>query len=114
MTAVMAQWLRGTSGLEKLTEEWIEDIPGCAGLFLESRQTVESAVDILGNVLRRERVRWKLVVNQGYPPAIDLKTAPVLGALQRVSLGEDRLIRLDHNQLPRWETELTAEFTVKE
>ena len=114
MTALVAQWLRSLPGLENLTEEWIEDLPGCAGLFLESRQTVEVTVDIMGNTIRRQRFRWKLVTNQGQPPRINVESAPTLGLMQRIGLGGDRLARLDHNQLPRWETDLSIEFTVKE
>lgn len=104
-------WLRSFSGLEKMTEEWIGDLPGCAGLFYQGCQEVSRTADILGNEILRQRLRWKLVTNTAKPVEIPSETAPVLGLLQTVRVEKAHLTYLDEMELPRWEAELTIEFT---
>lgn len=104
-------WLRTVPGLEGLQEEFLEDLPGSAGLFFRGEQTVSATADILGREFRRLRLRWVLVVNRGKAVQIPTEGAPVLGALQTVRLEDGHLGHLDEAQIPRWETELTVEFT---
>lgn len=107
----IVSWLRSVSGLEAMTEEFVEDLPGSAGLFFKGEQTVSAAADILGREIRRVRLRWKLVTNTAQAPLVSLQQAPVLGLLQTVRLEDGHLSDLDEEQIPRWESELIIEFT---
>lgn len=110
MQTKIMDWLRSFSGLEKLTAEWLGELPGCAGLFYQGEQVVSRTVDILGNAILRKRLRWK-IVSHGKPVTIDPTTAPQLGLLQTVQVEKSHLDHMDEMEIPRWETELTVEYT---
>ena len=111
MREQMENWLRQLPGLERLQREWLEEQPGCAGLFYLGARTVEVNRDVLGNALVRQRLRWKIAVNGEKPVKIPVETAPTLGLLQQASIENWHVAFLDELRLPRWEAELTVEFT---
>lgn len=111
MREQIENWLRQLPGLERLQREWLEEQPGCAGLFYLGARMVEVNRDVLGNALVRQRLRWKIAVNGERPVKIPVGTAPVLGLLQQVSIEDWHVAFVDELRLPRWEAELTVEFT---
>ena len=112
MRSKIENWLRQIPGLEQLQQERIGAMPGCAGAFYQGMRVVDSTADVLGNALVRQRMRWKIAVNGVSPVDVPVQTAPVLGMLQQVRMEGWHVAHVDEMQLPRWEAELTVEFTV--
>ena len=104
-------WLRQIPGLGRLKREWIDAMPGCAGVFYRGMRVVDATADVLGNALVRLRLQWKIAVNGVDPVEIPVQTAPVLGVLQQVRVEGWHVAFVDEMQLPRWEAELIVEFT---
>ena len=111
MQSAIENWLRQIPGLEQMKSEWIDAMPGCAGVFYQGMRVVDSTADILGSALMRLRLRWKLAVNGNGPVEIPVQTAPVLGMLQQVRVEGWHVAFADEMLPSRGEAELTVEFT---